>query len=145
MPGRRVPPEAQMPPLPSAADLHGDNGIVMILGELRGQFREMIHTMNNMAMKVDGLASIVLKAENLPEAIKEHEGRLSALEAVSNQRAGIPASVADHEARIKALETIEHKRAGAMGLGGWLLKSPLLGWIATAAVTAAAFFTGRAG
>ena len=132
-----------MPPLPTAAELHGDNGIVMILGELRGQFREMIHTMNNMAMKVDGLANIVLKAENLPEAVKDHEGRISALEAIANQRVHIPNTVADHDGRLKALETVENKRAGAMGLGGWLLKSPLVGWLATAAVTAWAFIEGR--
>lgn len=82
----------------------------MILGELRGQFREMIHTMNNLAMKVDGISAIVLKSESLPDVIKDHEKRIALLEAGENQR------------------------KGAMGITGWLFKSPLLGWLATAIV-----------
>lgn len=48
-----------------------DTNIALLLGEIRGQLKELIHTNNNMAMEVKALAI-----------------RVSALEAVEQHRAG---------------------------------------------------------
>jgi hypothetical protein len=91
----------------------------MMLGELKGQMRELIHTVNKLTQKVDVLAERVIGA------------------------AGLPAKVKDLEDRLVALETDKNKREGAMGFGAWLLKSPALGWFVGAAVSAWAILTGK--
>lgn len=91
----------------------------MTLGEVKGQLREVVHSVNNMSQKIDALAGRVAASSNIP-------GDLAAL-----------------DVRVTALETDKHKRDGAMGFGGWLLKSPLVGWLATAAVAVWAFLQGR--
>src|SRR4051812_48264421 len=91
----------------------------MMLGELKGQMRELIHNVNNLTMKVDGLAERVIGAADLPLKVKELEARVAALEA-SSQR---------HE--------------GATGFADKLLKSPALGWLVGAVVSAWAILTGK--
>lgn len=48
-----------------------DNGIAMLLGEIRGQMRELIHSTNNTSMKLDAIGA-----------------RVAALEAEQQRRAG---------------------------------------------------------
>ena len=48
-----------------------DTGIALLLGEIRGQMRELIHSTNSAGMKIDALAA-----------------RVSALEAEHNRRQG---------------------------------------------------------
>ncbi len=48
-----------------------DTGIALLLGEIRGQMRELIHSTNTTGMKIDALAA-----------------RVSALEAEHNRRQG---------------------------------------------------------
>jgi hypothetical protein len=91
----------------------------MMLGELKGQMRELIHNVNNMAMKLDGLSEKVIGAQDLP------------------------AKVAEIDRRVTDLEIDKNRRDGAMGFGGWLLKSPLVGWLAMVALSAWAVLTGR--
>lgn len=93
----------------------------MMLGELKGQMRELIHNVNNMSMKLDGLTREVVGAQELP------------------------AKVADIDRRVTDLETDKNRRDGAMGFGGWLLKSPLIGWLATAAIALWALLRGKIG
>jgi hypothetical protein len=93
----------------------------MMLGELKGQMRELIHNVNNMSQKLDGLTEKVIGAQELPAKV----------EAI--------------ERRVTALETDKNRRDGAMGFGGWLLKSPLIGWLATAAVALWALLKGKIG
>lgn len=71
--------------LPAASELHDmseegntppamgqiDNGIAMLLGEIRGQMRELIHSTNNTSMKLDAIGA-----------------RVAALEAEQQRRAG---------------------------------------------------------
>lgn len=98
-----------------------DKGLAMAVGEVRGQLRELIHSVNNVSQKVDAVAEKVAVASN------------------------IPARVDDLDNRVTALETDKNKRDGAMGFGGWLLRSPLFGWLATAAVAAWALVKGKMG
>ena len=82
----------------------------MMLGEMKGQMRELIHNVNTLSAKMDSLTERVVGAAGLPGRVKELEDRVAVLEADKN------------------------KRDGAMSIGGWLLRSPLIGWLATAAV-----------
>jgi hypothetical protein len=105
----------------TAAASPPDTNTVLILGEVRGQLREIIHNMNNQAQKNDAVAAQLAKLEGMPE-------RLSAI-----------------ETRLVSLETDKHRRDGAMGFGGWLMKSPLIGWLAGFGVAAWAYLTGKLG
>lgn len=98
-----------------------DMGLARAVGKIEGQNREIIHALNNVSQKVDALGEKVAAGSNLP-------GRVD-----------------DLDRRVTALETDKNKRDGAMGFGGWLLRSPLFGWLATAAVAAWAVFQGKAG
>lgn len=75
---------------------------LLLLGEIRGQLRELIHSSNNMGMKVDALSL-----------------------------------------RVSALEGANMRREGAAGIVGAILRSPALGWLVGAAVTAWAILTGK--
>ncbi len=58
-----------MPRTPDSETM--DTGIALLLGEIRGQMRELIHSTNTAGMKIDALAA-----------------RVSALEAEHNRRQG---------------------------------------------------------
>lgn len=86
-----MPPEPQM-----------ETGIALLLGEIKGQMRELIHTSNNVSTKLDGLAL-----------------------------------------RVAALEAERERRVGASSVLTALMKSPALGWLVGAAITAWALLTGK--
>lgn len=91
----------------------------MILGELRGQMREVIHSVNNLSSKVDGLSREVIGLGSL---------------------AG---EIADMKARIAILEIGNNRRAGAENAIAAIMRSPALGWLVGAAITAWAILTGK--
>lgn len=93
-----------------------DPNVIMILGEVRGQLREIIHTMNNQSMKNDAVAKQLAKLEGVPE-------QLSKL-----------------DARMTALEQDRYRRDGAMGIGAWLMRTPLLGWVVGICLAAWAYY-----
>jgi len=93
----------------------------MMLGEIKGQMRELVHTVNNMSMKMDGLTEKVISAQELP------------------------GKVADLDRRVVLLETDMNRRAGAMGFGGWIINSPLVGWLVGAGVTVWVMLRGKLG
>lgn len=95
-----------------------DPNTAMLLGEVRGQLREIIHNMNNQGQERAAMARQLAKLEQVPD-------RLTAI-----------------ESRLNSLETDRHRRDGAMGFGVWLLKSPLVGWIAGAGVAVWAYVKG---
>jgi hypothetical protein len=98
----------------------------MILGEVRGQMRELVHTINNLSLKFDGLSREVIGLGPLATDIGEMKVRLAAM-----------------EVRLTALETERNRRDGANGLLSMILKSPALGWLAGAAISAWAILTGK--
>ena len=91
----------------------------LMLGEMKGQLRELIHNLNTMSAKIDSLTERVVGA------------------------AGLPAKVKELEERIMLLEADKNKRDGAMGLGGWLLRSPMIGWLVTAGIALWALLKGK--
>src|SRR3546814_14455373 len=80
----------------------------MTLGELKGQMREIVHQLNNMSSKMDAISHEISKNSGIPEEVEKLK------------------------LRVAALEEKESKREGAMGLGVWIMRSPLLGWLAGA-------------
>lgn len=100
--------------MPPPADPNG-----MILGEMRGQLREMVHSVNNLSTKFDSLSREVIGLGALASDIGELKAKVAALEAEKNQR------------------------DGATGVIGIILKSPTLGWLVGAGVSAWALLTGK--
>lgn len=60
----------------------------MILGEMRGQLREVVHSMNNLSTKFDGLTREVVGLGPLAGDIVDLKARVLKLEAEKNQRDG---------------------------------------------------------
>jgi len=79
--------------------------MTLMLGEMRGQLRELVHGQNNTASKVDALAHEVAKISNIPTAL------------------------AELSLRVAELEKDRNKRDGAMGFGSWLLSTKFIGWL----------------
>ena len=98
-----------------------NDSTMMILGEVRGQLREIIHNMYNQAQKNDAVSAQLAKLEGVP-------ARLDAI-----------------DARLVALEADRHRRDGAMGFGLQILKSPIFGWLAGFGIAAWAYLTGKLG
>lgn len=98
----------------------------MILGEVRGQMRELVHTINNLSMKFDGLSREVIGLGPLASDIADVKAKTSAL-----------------DVRLAALEADRNRRDGATGIVALILKSPALGWLAGAAISAWVILTGK--
>lgn len=76
-----------------------DISTAMLLGEMRGQLRELVHGQNNLSAKVDGLSREVIT--------------LTAL----------AADMADIKMRMKVLEETRQQQAGAASFAGWVFKN----------------------
>lgn len=98
--GRTV--DAPFSLLVSSMSEQTDPNTLLLLGEIRGQLRELIHTGNNNSAKLDALGL-----------------------------------------RVQALETERNRRDGAVGLVHSILRSPAIGWLVGAAITAWAILTGK--
>jgi hypothetical protein len=79
-----------------------DPNTMMLLGEIRGQLRELIHNGNNNSAKLDALGL-----------------------------------------RVAALENRNSRQDGAAGVVGTIMKSPAIGWLVGAAISAWAVLTGK--
>lgn len=90
----------------------------MVLGELRGQVRELIHSVNNLTQNVMGLTREVSALGTLATTLAELQGRLAIVEAK------------------------QHQSDGAKGVWAELLKSPFLAWLFSIAVAVYVFVKG---
>lgn len=79
--------------------------MLLMLGELRGQVRELVHTVNNTAQLINGITDRVNASQGLPDAIKALELKIAA-----------------HEVRLTAIEATENQRKGAITLGAVLIR-----------------------
>lgn len=96
-----------------------DNSTAMMLGEVRGQLRELVHQGNNQAMKNDAVARTLAKLESVPDDIAEIKNRLT------------------------ALETERARRESERGMFIAVMRSPALGWFVGALTTVWLYLTGR--
>lgn len=104
----------------------GDSQAAMLLGEMRGQLREVVHGLNNLSTKFDGLTREVVALGSLATLVGK-------LEATTEQL----------EVRIKELETRQNHQTGATATVKAILNSPALAWIFLAAVAFWAAFKGK--
>lgn len=79
-----------------------DTNTAMLLGEVRGQLRELIHNMNNRAVENAHIVKTLAKLEDVPDQIAKINDRLA------------------------NLETDRNRRDGAMSFGAWLMRSNLV-------------------
>lgn len=91
-----------------------------LLGQMSAQLREMIHAQNNTSQAMNGLES------SLGKRIDDTNNQIRAM--------GV---------RVAALEADKARKEGATGVLVALLKSPTLGWLVGAAISAWAILTGR--
>ena len=89
------------------------------IGEIRGQLRELVHSVNNTSQKVDAIGEKVILAAALPEVVN-----------------GLAA-------RITALEIDRNRREGATGIISAIGRSPTLGWIVGGVTTIYLAVTGK--
>lgn len=87
-----------------------DPGTAFQLGKIEGQLRELIHNMNNEAMKNTARDEKLAKLANVPD------------------------DIAAIKVEIATLKTDKDRRDGAMGFGSWLARSPLVTWAALIAL-----------
>ncbi len=106
-----------MSPSPAVAPLGDQNS--MILGEMRGQLRELVHTVNNLSTKFDALTREVVALGSMATELAELRIKVATLEAEANQN------------------------KGARSFGMMVLKSPAIGWLVGAAISAWAVLTGK--
>jgi hypothetical protein len=92
--------------MPTRAAQSEDASQAMILGELRGQVRELVHSVNGLSGKFDGLTREVIALG--PLAVQ----------------------IAKLETDVQKLKEAAFQEAGAKNLISWCLQSPLVGWIA---------------
>lgn len=83
-----------------------DQSLPLMIGEMRGQLRELNHNVNNLAQKFEDLMRTVDRTAHLPAAVEENKADIVAL-----------------AIRVTALEAIEHQRKGAIGLGTAMMKA----------------------
>lgn len=93
------------------SDLH------IMLGEMRGQVREVIHTVNNTSSKIDALTREVIEIKGISATVAAMEVRL-----------------ASAEIDIDKLKTDKDRREGALSLGEWIIR--IVPWAVGAAVFA---------
>ena len=98
----------------------------MILGEMRGQLRELVHNVNNLSAKVDALGQGFT-------GLSREVGTLVAL----------VGDVALLKVRLDSVEKQQERREGAAGIVKLIGSSPALGWLVGAAITAWAILTGK--
>ena len=98
----------------------------MILGELRGQTRELVHSVNNLSTKFDALSREVIGLGALATDVGELKARVAA-----------------QDKKIEDLEAEKNRTDGAKGFASILLKSPALGWLVGAVISAWAVLTGK--
>jgi hypothetical protein len=102
------------------------------IGRLSGQVEsldrythEREHGLNNLAQKVEGLGIRITR--DIAAVEGRIEGRIKAM-----------------DDRLLALERIQQRESGARSVVALILKSPALGWLVGAAITAWALLTGKA-
>lgn len=101
---------------PDPLNTEGNQG-AMILGEMRGQLREVVHSMNNLSMKFDGLTREVVALSALAQVVGKMEAFIEAL-----------------DTRLKVVESNQKAVSTTANNFKAILNSPALGWLFLGAV-----------
>lgn len=87
-----------------------DSSHAMILGEMRGQLREMVHGLNNLSSKFDGLSREVIGLAGLAKDVIEIKTQLAQ-------------ETKDLREEINSLKRERDQRTGAANLVSWGFKN----------------------
>jgi hypothetical protein len=98
----------------------------MILGELRGQVRELVHSTNNLTMKMDGLTEKVVELGPIAAQIGELKTDAAAM-----------------KSDIAALKASQDKQTGAIAILREILHSPTVVWLFGAGSILYLYMSGR--
>lgn len=79
---------------------------MMLLGELRGQVRELVHSVNNLRQDVGTVFDKMAATQSIPADVLEIKAKIVAL-----------------DLRVTALEASENQRKGAIGLSTWIVRT----------------------
>src|SRR4051812_26059833 len=104
---------------PGARAMADSSDSGLIIGEMRGQLREVVHSVNNLSAKFDGLSREVM-----------------AWAALAGERGKL-------QAKVEILEGDRNRRDGATGLLGMIVKSPAFAYVGTLALGAWAVISGK--
>lgn len=80
-------------------------GLAVMVGEMRGQLRELVHTTNNVSTKIDGLTREVIAMGPLAAELAELKGEIKVA-----------------RAEIQSLQTEREQRRGAVSLIEFIVK-----------------------
>jgi hypothetical protein len=96
-----------------------ETSLTLMLGEMRGQLREVVHTVNNSSSKIDQLGREVAELKGIASSVTTIDTRVKTL-----------------EADVDTLKADRDKRDGAYGLVGWCLSNwpGIVGFIVLIAV-----------
>lgn len=89
-----------MPGSGQSTDIH------IMLGEMRGQLREVVHTMNNTSQKIDALTREVVEVKGIAVTVAAIDVRLKAV-----------------ELEVDSLKSERNKRDGAVGIFQWFVNN----------------------
>ena len=93
--------------MPTRAKAEQDvTSLAVMVGEMRGQLREVVHTMNNVSSKIDGLSREVISLGPIAADIAE-----------------IKAEVRLNKTEIEALKKDRDERTGASNLISWVFRN----------------------
>lgn len=94
-----------------------DTSHSMILGEMRGQLREVVHSLANLSGKFDGLSREVIGLGSLAQSVVELRA------AHTNDLKIMQERVEDLRREIDELKSERDKRTGAANLISWVLRN----------------------
>jgi len=100
-------------------------------------------TVQILAQIRDSLSAINRKQDNISKDVSSASERIARLEERNERVSRIESTMQAIESRIDILMMDKDRRDGASGFAKELLKSPALGWLTGAAVTAWAVLTGK--
>lgn len=84
---------------------HDTTSLAVMVGEMRGQLREVVHTLNNVSGKIDGLSREVIAMGPLATQLAELKGEMQLA-----------------KVEIDSLKSERDQRKGAVGLIDWVVK-----------------------
>ncbi|MDB5707866.1 MAG: hypothetical protein JWN66_4982 [Sphingomonas bacterium] len=100
-------------------------------------------TVQILAQIRDSLSAINRKQDTISKDVGEASVRIARLEERNERVNRIEAAVQSLDARVDVLLKDKDRRDGATGIVGVIMKSPTLGWLVGAVITAWAVLTGK--
>lgn len=100
-------------------------------------------TVQILAQIRDSLSAINRKQDTISKDVGDASVRIARLEERNDRIERMEKQIASTDARVDVLLKDKDRRDGATGMIGIIMKSPTLGWLVGAAVTAWAVLTGK--